>query len=183
MGENGKLYDMPSGAKLYVSMSAYEDVMALHDALLAELRGRGVGSLDVASLQKAIDQNVQKRKAAAAGMPFEDDGSGDAGMNVIIDKLLSVAGSKSVKEALFVCAQKSVYRPDGTEASSLHFVVGTPGFGVFDNAKCALQARQDFYEICKAVAEENLRPFGAALFSMFMAHMGISASTQKSTTP
>ena len=170
--EKGKEFKLPSGATIYVSVSPYEQVIALHDALGAELRGHGVGALDVGKIQKAIEE---KRKG-------EESDGGDEGLNVIVDKILALATSGQFKIALFACAEKAVYRPDGTESSSIQFKIGTPGYGVFDNPDCMIQAREDFYEICRAVVEENLRPFGKALFSMFMAHMGKSANTQKSPT-
>lgn len=180
--EQGKEFKMPSGATLYVSVSEYEKVIALHDALGAELRGNGIGALDVAKIQKSFEVNRKARAAKSAGVEFEDTGAGDDGLNVIIDKVLAVATSREFKAALFACAEKAVYRPDGSEASSVQFKLGTPGYGVFDHPECMIQARGDFYDICKAIAEENLRPFGKALFSMFMALMGNSADTQKSTT-
>lgn len=179
---NGKEYRMPSGAVLLVSVSEYEKVMDLHDALGAELRGNGLGALDVSKIQKTFEAARLKRIAAAAGAPLEDDGSGDEGLNVIVDKILALASSRVVKHALFACAEKAVYRPDGSEGSSIQFQLGAPGYGVFDNPKCLAQARGDFYEICKAIAEENLRPFGKALFSMFMAHVGSSADIRESNT-
>ncbi len=182
MDSKGKEYTLTSGATLLVSVSEYEKVMALHDALGAELRGRGVGSLDIGKIQQAIQAKKKERVAIAAGLPVEESTEGDDGLNVIVDKILAVATSREFKAALFSCAEKAVYRPDGSEASSIQFRLGTPGYGVFDNPVCMTQAREDFYDICKAVAEENLRPFGKALFSMFMAHVGSSADTQKSHT-
>lgn len=178
--EKGKHYKMASGAQLFVSVSEYEKVIALHDALIAELRGGGVGGLDIAAIQKAFDAEQSRRAAAAAGTPFDDDGSANAGHNAIVDKILGVAASKSVKSALFACAEKAVYMPNGNETSSIQFQLGSPGYGVFDNPKCLTQAREDYYDICRAIAEENLRPFAKALFSMFMAHMASSADTPAS---
>ncbi len=176
--ENGKEYSLPSGATIFVSVSPYEQVMALHDALGAELRGNGLGTLDVDKIQKSVQTAVKKRMASAAGTPFAEDGAGDEGQNVIVDKFIALACSKPLRLTLFACAEKALYRPDGTEATSIQFKLGTPGYGVFDNQTCMLQARGDYYEICKAIAEENLRPFGKALFSMFMAHMESGAATQ-----
>lgn len=180
--EKGKEFALTSGATLYVSVSPYEKVIDLHDALCAELRGRGVGSLDVGKIQKAFEAGRKARIAAAAGLPAEENNEADEGLNVIVDKFLALASSKEFKQAVFACAEKAVYRPDGTEASSVQFKLGTPGYGVFDNPTCMEQARADFYDIVKAVVEENLRPFGKALFSMFLAHMGSSADSRKSST-
>ena len=167
---------------LFVSVSPYDRAMALHDALGAELRGNGLGSLDIGKIQKTVESGRKARVAAAAGIAFEPDEDADGGLNVIVDNILAIATSKAFKDALFACAEKAVYRPDGTEASSIQFKLGTPGYGVFDNPACQTQAREDFYDICKAIAEENLRPFGKALFSAFMAHVGKSADSQPSPT-
>jgi hypothetical protein len=174
---NGRLFDMPSGAKLYVSIAAYDDVMDLHDALATELRGKGLGSLDVAAVWKT----VQAAKASKERPEDESDGAAEAaGLNVLADKVLAVGASKEFKAAVFKCAEKAVYRPDGELASSIPFRVGQLGYGVFDNPKCRDQAREDFYAIIQAIVEENLRPFGKALFSMFTAHVARSAAFQKS---
>lgn len=180
--QEGKEYRLPSGATLFVSVAPYDDVMALHDALAAELRGQGVGALDVSKVKKSFDAERAKRAAAAAGKPLEENDAADEGLNVIVDKMLAVIGSRAVKHALFTCAQKAVYRPDGSEASGIQFRMGVAGYGVFDNPAYLLQARGDFYDICKAVGEENLRPFGEALSSMFTALMGSSADTPASNT-
>ena len=183
--EKGKEYQLPSGATIFVSVSEYERVMELHDALAREIRGNGVGALDIGKIQKSLDANRKARISAAAGLAHEGDDQGDEGdegLNVIVDKMLAVASSREFKAALFTCAEKALYRPDGTERSSLQFKMGTPGYGVFDHPQYGIQARGDFYEICKAVAEENLRPFVKALFSMFMAHVASSADSQPSTT-
>lgn len=155
--EKGKEFDLPSGAKLYVSVSAYEHAMGLHDALAQELRGKGVGTLDIVEVQKAMR------------------GEGEEGLNVLVDKGLALAASKEVKAALFACADKSVYRPDGSEASSIKV---SPS--LFDHPEHMIQAREDFYAIFAAVAEVNLRPFVKALFSMYTAHVEKRAVSQKS---
>lgn len=177
MENGGNVYDMPSGAKLRVSVSEFEKVMHLHDAIADALRGGGAGSIDAVAIQKAFDANVAARVAKAKGQPWEDDGSGDGGLNEIVDRVIALVGSRTVKAAVFACADKALYMPDGTEASAVHFQPGSAGYGVFDNPKCMTAARGDFYEICRAIAEENLRPFGKALFSMFKDHVGSSAAT------
>lgn len=165
----GKEYSLKSGAKLFVSVSEFDLIMELHDAIVDALRGGSVGSLDVAQIQRAVQKAQKNRAAAAAGdeQALEDDGSGDAGLNAIVDRVLAVAGSKRVKTAIFSCSARALYMPDGTEASTVTFDPAVPGYGVFDNPSCLAQAREDFYDIAKAIVEENLRPFGKALFSMF----------------
>lgn len=179
--ENAKEYDMPSGARLVVSVSSYDLVMALHDALVNELRGKGVGSLDVVKIQETLAAQSKRRTATAAGIQVEDDSAGDEGLNVIVDKALGLVSSRDFKEAVFACAEKAEYWPDGSIESSVKFQRGVPGYGVFDNPKCG-RSREDFYAICKAITEVNLLPFGKALFSMFADHVGSSAEAPKSST-
>lgn len=180
--KDAKEYAMPSGAKLLVSVSAYDPVMDLHDAFVEELRGKGIGSLDVVEIQKTIQSKMAERAALAAGKPWEDDGEADVGLNVIVDKYMALIASKSLRTAIFACAAKAIYMPDGTMETSLPFLPGTSGFGVFDHPRHGLRARGDYYAICRAVAEENLRPFGKALFSMFGGLVEKRADTQESNT-
>lgn len=164
MEKGGKWYDMPSGAKLYVCMSNYENLIALHDALFNELRGKGVGNLDLVAIQKAIS------------------GEGEEGLNVVADKIMALMASRDFKAALFACAEKAVYCPDGAVESAVPFRLNAAGYNVFDNPKCREKALGDFYDIAKAIGEENLRPFAKALSSMFAALVAKRADTQKSTT-
>lgn len=180
--EKAAEFDMPSGAKLLVCVGEYDRVIALHDAVTSEMRGKGVGALDVAKIQKAFSAARKAKVAAEAGKEAEDDGSGDEGLNVIVDKTLGLIGSREVKAALFACSNGALYCPDGTLKSSVSFNPEAAGFGVFDNPACRAQAREDYYAICRAIAEENLRPFGKALFSMFLALVGRSAADQTSDT-
>lgn len=154
----GEEFDLPSGAKLFVSISPYEQVMALHDALANEMRGKGLGALDVVEVQKVLRKE------------------GEAGLNIIVDKVLAMAASREIKDAVFACAAKAVYRPHGTVESSIP-VTRT----LFDNGKLDLEkVRGDFYAIAARIIEVNLRPFAKALFSLYLAHVGKSADTQES---
>jgi len=157
--ENGQEFDLPSGAKLYVSVASFAQIKALHDAVFMELRGKGIGSLDVVSIQKTML------------------GSSDQGLNVLADKFLGLASSKEVEAAVFSCAEKAVYRPDGTEASSVGVTKA-----IFDDPKTRDRAREDYYSITLNVAQVNLKPFLKALSSLFAARVDQSAATQKSSS-
>lgn len=157
--EKGEECDLPSGAKLYVSVSSWENIKALHDAVANELRGKGLGSLDLVEIQKAMA------------------GDGEQGLNVVADKMLGLIASKEVTAALFACAEKALYQPDGSLESS---VPVTPR--LFDHPQYLAAAREDYYEICKKVAGVNLRPFMKALSSMLKALAAKSAEPQKSPT-
>ena len=157
--ENGQEFDLPSGAKLYISVASFAQIKALHDAVCTELRGKGVGSLDIVSIQKTMA------------------GSSDQGLNVLADKFMGLAASKDVEMTVFSCAEKAVYRPDGTESSS----VGVTR-GLFDDPRTRDQARKDYYGIMINVAQVNLRPFIEALSSMFAARVDLSADSQRSSS-
>lgn len=154
--DNGQEFSLPSGAKLYVSVASFENIKALHDAVFGELRGKGIGELDLAEIQKVVR------------------GEEGAGLGLLVDKIMSMVISKQVEMAIFLCAEKALYRHDGTESSSLQVTRG-----LFDNPKVRDQAREDFYAICLNIAKVNLQPFIKALSSMFMARVEKSAGTQK----
>jgi len=170
--ENGQEFDLPSGAKLHVSPSSFAQAKALQDALLAELRGKGLGALDVAAIQKAIGVGVAKRAGDEA-----PDGVEDAGLNMLVDRFLAVASSREVEAALFACAEKAVYKPGGSLDGAVQVTQR-----LFDDPKLRDAARRDFYAICHRVAEVNIRPFVEALFSMYAAHVGSSADTRPSSS-
>jgi hypothetical protein len=182
--ENGQEFEMPSKAKLYVSIAEWDKVKALHDALAKELNGQGVSPAEVAAVLRTAKSYASKLPGAAPAGP--DDGDGGAEkltlLALLASKGLAVASSKEIETAIFACAEKAVYKHDGTVESSVPFKLNVPGYNVFDNPKCRDKARLDFYEICNAVAEVNLRPFGEALFSMFMARMGKSANIPASNS-
>lgn len=157
--ENGQEFSLPSGAKLYVGIASFAHAKALHDAVMSELRGKGVASLDVVEIQQAISGKSQE------------------GLNVIVDKMLAIAASKEIESAIFACADSALYMVDGSQESSVKV-----SRAIFDDPKTRDSARDDFYQISAKVAEVNLRPFFKALFSMFKDHVERSAAAQKSNT-
>lgn len=177
--ENGKEYDMPSGAKLYVSVAEWGKVKALHDALARAMIGSGVSAPEVAALMSTL----QKKFSLPGAQPQAVGGAEPLiVMATLTRKALEMASSKELEAAIFACAEAAVYRVDGTPESSVQFKVGALGYGVFDNARCRDGARGDYYEICQAIVETNLLPFAKALRSMFAAHVGRSADSQPSNT-
>lgn len=171
---NGKEYDLPSGAKLYVSIGPWGQVKPLHDAVARVLIGSGISPAEVAALVRV----ARTKLGDVAAKPTDDEQL--TILSVLARKALEVGGSKELEDAIFACMEKCIYRPD--ENLNFQFKVGAPGYGVFDQPSCRDRARGDYYEICMAVVEENLRPFGQALFSMFMAHAGKRADTRESNT-
>lgn len=170
--ENGKEFDLPSGATLFVSVSSFAQAKTLQDALLVELRGKGAGTLDAAAIQKALGAGFARKAGIDA-----PEGEDDDGLNALVDRILGIAASKDVEAAVFACAEKALYRPDGTEASSVQVTRK-----LFDDEKYGDAAREDFYAICAKVAEVNIRPFVKALSSMLSDRGGKSAATRESST-
>lgn len=154
MDQQGNEYTLPSGAKLYASVAPWADIKALHDALLDEIRGKGVGELDLVALQKAYE------------------GGNPEGFNHLVDKMMGLLASKPIEEAVFKCAEKALYRPDGEESS----VRVTRA--LFDDPKLRERVREDYYAICLGVGGVNLRPFVKALFSALKARAGKRADIQ-----
>jgi len=171
MDKQGNEYTLASGATLMVGVAPWKDIKALHDAVLNEIRGQGVSGLDVVAIQKAGTTIAARMKGKAADL----EGAGP-GFNHLADRVLGILASKAVEECIFKCAEKSIYRHDGTDESTIK-VTKT----MFDDPKIMEKARGDFYEIGYHVAEVNLRPFVKALSSALGVRVGQSADTQKSS--
>ena len=177
--ENGKLYDLPSGAKLYVSVAEWGKVKTLHDALARAAIGGGISPMEVAVVMKTV---LAKTLTTAAGEGAVGEDDRLTTLAVLARKLLEMGSSKELEDAIFACAEAAFYRPDGTDKLSLQFKASALGRGVFDNLACRDMSRGDYYDICEAICEVNLHPFGLALLSRFSAHVGKSGATQKSNT-
>lgn len=178
--ENGKEFDMPSGAKLYVSVAEWGKVKPLHDALARALIGSGVSAPEVAAVLKGI-----AGKFALPGAEADEAASKEEQITVLAvlaRKALEIASSKDLESAIFACAEAALYKPDGTSDTAVQFKANALGYGVFDHPKCRDRARGDYYEICQAVVEVQCLPFAKALISMFVAHVGKSAATQPLST-
>lgn len=74
--------------------------------------------------------------------------------------LLTAGASKDVERCLFKCAERAVYRHDGSEASSCNV-----SRALFDEPGISEKARKDYYPMFLKIAEVNLEPFMQALFS------------------
>jgi len=155
----GNEFSLPSGATLLVSMASFANAKALHDALCRELRGKGMGDVDVIELSKALSSKDPN------------------GLNWVADKIMGIVSSKEIESAFFACAEKALYRHDGQEASSAQVTKR-----MFDEPTIAEQARSDFYHVFMRVAEVNLRPFIKALSSALKARADQGAESQASST-
>lgn len=155
----GREFSLSSGAVLLVSMAPFQDAKRLHNEVLRALRGTGAGELDLTALKDAF-----------SGGKFKD--GGDA-VNMVVDRVMTLAASEEVQAAVFKCAERAVYKADGTDQSSLKV---TPA--LFDHGQFGERARGDFYQISMKVLEVNLGPFLAAIFSSFGARAGKAVAVQ-----
>ena len=80
--------------------------------------------------------------------------------------ILTAGSDKEVERCLFKCAERAVYRHDGSEAAS----VGVSK-SLFDIPGVGEKARKDYYAIFFKIAEVNLQPFMQALFSVLQASL------------
>ena len=88
-------------------------------------------------------------------------------------KLILVSGAnKEVERALFKCADRAIYKADGTDESAVKV-----NRGLFDLPKIGLQARAEYYPICMNIVEVNLKPFYLALFSLLKTFRAKPADT------
>lgn len=78
--------------------------------------------------------------------------------------ILMAGSSKEVERCLFKCAERAVYRHDGSEVSSTKI-----DKALFDMPKVGEKARSDYYPMFFKIAEVNLKPFMQALFSVLQA--------------
>jgi len=154
----GSEFSLPSGAKLLVSVAPWADIKALHDAVISELRGSGVASLDVGQVLSALD------------------GKNPAGCNHLVDRAMAMASSKAVSAAIMKCAERAAYMSDGQIGSSRKVVAA-----LFDDQYLGDGAKLDYYAICFRVALVNLRPFIAALSFALKAPVGSGESTPGSS--
>lgn len=155
MGEE-TTFKLPSGAALYVGVAPWEDIKALHDAVIEELRGKGLGTLDFSVLKAAYENRDPN------------------GLNHLMDKLMGVIASKQIENAIFKCGEKALYRPDGTEASSVQV-----SRALFNDPKIMDKVRGDYYAIAMKIGMVNLRPFIKALFSLLKAREEMGESIQE----
>jgi hypothetical protein len=142
----GDMVTLPSGARLFVSPSSWENAKALHDAVLREMRGKvDVAGLDLDLVRSAFEErNVQA-------------------FSHLLDKVVGIACSKDIENAIFACAEKAIYQPGGEETSKKVSRV------LFNDPDTRDQSREDYYAIAYHVAEVNLRPFVKALSSSLKA--------------
>ncbi len=125
-----------SGAKLVVTPAPFEDAHDLNAAILESMKGLSFS-------EKALEIDLNDMKSSADFF------------SQILDKIISIAISKNVKNALFKCFQRCSYDDVRVNAN------------LFDDSKLGTKAREDYYMICFKVIEVNCWPFFLKTFSEF----------------
>ena len=159
--EQSKKFDLPSGAKLAVTMAPFADSMELTKEVLRSVQGSKFSPEDMSRDFKSVYE-------AAVLVP------------AFLDKVISLATSDKSLAASFQCAKRALYIPKDSP-------VGFPGLPVntelFDDPEHALSAREDLAQILWAIAEVNCKPFLAKALSGLMGLFKRAISTPSSETP
>jgi hypothetical protein len=131
-----------TGNKIIINPAPTREVLRLKQVIFQELIKQPLG-LKIKEGQQNIQDVLQKEVDATGIMEF------------IKNVVLSIDTSDDFLEAVFdclkYCTYKSTYKID---------------MDLFDD-KSVPEAREDYYEIIISCIEENLRPFGKSLISMW----------------
>lgn len=130
---------LPSGAKLKITVAPFGDAHALLKAILKAVKG-----LNLSPESLGVDMSLEGLRTAPPSF-----------LSQIIEKVLSIATSDEVEQALFKCCERSVYQ--GVRVTR----------EIFDDPKIGTQAREDYYQIAFKVIEANCKPFFKGAFSGF----------------
>ena len=146
MGEQSKMFDLPSGARLAVTVAPFQDAMALLKECLKTLKGASFSKEDL-GLDMA---QVAKSPLSVAG---------------ILDRVVAFATSDGVEAALFRCFERATWSPPGWPEGQAGLKVSK---ALFDNAEHGTVAREDYAQIAARVVEVNCAPFLAKALSGFL---------------
>lgn len=139
----GHDFNLPSGAKLTISVAPFGDAKSLHDGILKALKGGGIADLDLGKLK--------------------DFKAGGTAVSMIAEKALAMASSPEVEAAVFKCGERALYTPAGAA------VAMRVSRGMFDEGEAGIKAREDYYLIAARIIEVNFMPFLAPIFSALKA--------------
>lgn len=132
---------LKSGASLKITISSYRDAWALTSSILESLKG-----LELKEKDLNINMDFKNPKNMLKG--------GSNLLSQIIDKVLTVAVSSKVEEAIFRCGTRALYNENYKVNKEL-----------LDDLEIGLQVREDFFEICYRIIEVNCFPFFKKTFS------------------
>lgn len=139
-------FNLPTGAKIQITVAPFADAHALLKAIMRSVKGMDFP-------QSILDTDMSL--AGAMGNPQL--------LSKIIDKILSIAVSDEVEQALFKCMERATY--NGLKIDRR----------LFDDPNVTESLREDYYSICFKVIEANCKPFFKKTFSE------LSALTQAPT--
>lgn len=128
--------NLPSGAKLHITIAPFADAHALLKAILKAVKGTQIsaGTLDGDMSMDGILRSPEL-------------------LSQIIDKVLSIATSDEVEACLWKCFERTTY-----QGIKLYRVL-------MDDPKFSDGIREDYYTICMKVIEANCKPFFKQTFS------------------
>ena len=156
--QQSQVFDLPSGAKLAVTVAPFVDAWALMKATLKTLKG--------------VQLNADAIGADVIGFL-----STPAGISTLIDRVAEFATSPEVEAAMWQCAARALYIPVG---SSIEFPGTKVNRTMFDDQNFGMQAREDYSSIVIALMKVNCAPFLAQALSGLKRQKGGSTSVPPS---
>ena len=141
--QQSQMFDLPSGAKIAVTIAPFKDAWALMRASLKTLKGMDLKSED---LNREMGDLLSNPSALA----------------VLLDRVVDFATSTDVEAALWKCAERALYIPAG---SDLAFPGSKVQPALFDDPKDGNAAREDYVRIMTSLLEVNCKPFLAKALS------------------
>lgn len=157
MKDVSKGHVLPSGATLHVNRPAFAAAGQLRNA--------------VARALSATPISAEEMKTTF------DDLKGDPSKGgALLQRILGLASSEAVEEAIFECLKPSAYQPKGSAARV------KVDRALFDDETFGDGAREDYYAICFRAAEVAIKPFLAPLASSFAGFQAKLAAARGSTS-
>lgn len=143
MAEQSKIFELPSGATLSVTVAPFADAWALMKASLKTLKGMDLTAED-----------LKRDMATLLSTP--------SALALILDRIVDFATSSEVESAMWRCAQRSLYIPAGSDPA---FPGTKVNQNLFDDPVHGNSAREDYTRILMAILEVNCKPFLAKALS------------------
>lgn len=152
--QQAQLFDMPSGARLSVTVAPFQDAWALMRASLKTLQGTSIETKDLKTDLASVVANP-------------------AAFSFILDRLVGFATSPEVEAAIWRCATRALYIPAG---SPVEFPGNKVSPALFDDAVCGNSAREDYAQIVISLMEANCKPFLAQALLKFQKQKTVETS-------
>lgn len=139
-------FDMPSGASLHVTVAPFVDAWALMKASLKTLKG--------------MDLKPEDLKRDLAGLK-----DSPSALALILDRVVDFATSPEVEVAVWKCAKRALYIPEGSDVGFAGIEVNQ---NLFDDPVHGSLAREDYARILTSLLDVNCAPFLAKVLSGFL---------------